>query len=296
MMIFPKQKLKGHIMIVITGANGQLGQLVISELLKTVPATGIVAAVRDPAKAASIAALGVQMRKADYNDTLSLDNAFKGAQKVLLISSSEIGQRVQQHKNVIDAASRAGVGLLAYTSLLHADSSPLALAAEHRATEEAVRASGLSYTLLRNGWYFENYTASLGAAVAHGAVQGSAGQGRISGAARADYAAAAAAVLTGGAAPEAVYELAGDHGFTLTELAAEVSRASGKAVVYKDMPEQDYKAELLGAGLPDWLAALLSDSDAAASKGGLEDNSHTLSRLIGRPTTSLAAAVSAALK
>jgi NAD(P)H dehydrogenase (quinone) len=295
MMIFPKQKLKGHIMIVITGANGQLGQLVISELLKTVPATGIVAAVRDPAKAASIAALGVQVRKADYNDTLSLDNAFKGAQKVLLISSSEIGQRVQQHRNVIDAASRAGVGLLAYTSLLYADSSPLALAAEHRATEEAVRASGLGYTLLRNGWYFENYTASLGAAVAHGAVQGSAGQGRISGAARADYAAAAAAVLTG-AAPEAVYELAGDHGFTLTELAAEVSRASGKAVVYKDMPEQDYKAALLGAGLPDWLADLLSDSDAAASKGALEDNSHTLSRLIGRPTTSLAAAVSAALK
>jgi NAD(P)H dehydrogenase (quinone) len=295
MMIFPKQKLKGHIMIVITGANGQLGQLVISELLKTVPAAGIVAAVRDPAKAASIAALGVQVRKADYNDTLSLDNAFKGAQKVLLISSSEIGQRVQQHKNVIDAASRAGVGLLAYTSLLHADSSPLALAAEHRVTEEAVRASGLNYTLLRNGWYFENYTASLGAAVAHGAVQGSAGQGRISGASRADYAAAAAAVLAG-AEPEAVYELAGDHGFTLTELAEEVSRASGKAVVYKDMPEQDYKAALLDAGLPEWLAALLSDSDAAASKGALEDNSHTLSRLIGRPTTPLAAAVSAALK
>jgi NAD(P)H dehydrogenase (quinone) len=295
MMIFPKQKLKGHIMIVITGANGQLGQLVISELLKTVPAAGIVAAVRDPAKAASIAALGVQVRKADYNDTLSLDNAFKGAQKVLLISSSEIGQRVQQHKNVIDAARRAGVGLLAYTSLLHADSSPLALAAEHRATEEAVRASGLSYTLLRNGWYFENYTASLGAAVAHGAVLGSAGQGRISGAARADYAAAAAAVLTG-AAPDAVYELAGDHGFTLTELAEEVSRASGKAVVYQDMPEQDYKAALLEAGLPDWLADLLSDADAAASKGALEDNSHTLSRMIGRPTTSLATAVSAALK
>jgi NAD(P)H dehydrogenase (quinone) len=296
MMISPNRELKGNTMIVITGANGQLGQLVISELLKSVPAAGIVAAVRDPAKAANIAALGVEVRKADYNDRLSLDSAFRGAQKVLLISSSEVGQRVQQHRNVIDAASRAGVGLLAYTSLLHADSSTLALAAEHRATEEAVRASGLNYTLLRNGWYFENYTVSLGAAVAHGAVMGSAGQGRISGAARADYAAAAAAVLTGGAAPETVYELAGDHGFTLTELAAEVSRASGKAVEYKDLPEQDYKAALLGAGLPDWLAALLSDSDAAASRGALEDNSHTLSRLIGRPTTPLAAAVSAVLK
>ncbi|CAN7429405.1 SDR family oxidoreductase [Pseudoduganella sp. LjRoot289] len=281
-------------MIVITGANGQLGQLIVTELLKSTPPSSIVAAVRDPAKAANLAALGVQVRKADYSDPATLDAAFDGARKVLLISSSEIGQRVAQHRNVIDAAKRAKVDLLGYTSVLHADSTPLALAAEHEATEELLRASGLACTILRNGWYFENYTAGLGGALAHGALLGSAQDGRISAATRGDYAAAAVAAL-GATSPEPVYELAGDRSFSLSELAAELSRQAGKEVPYKDLPEADYKAALLGAGLPEWLASLLSESDAAVAKGALEDNGGTLSRLIGRPTTPLSAAVALAL-
>ena len=293
-MNYSNRELKGNTMIVITGANGQLGQLIVKELLKTTPAAAIVAAVRDPAKAASLADLGVQVRKADYNDPATLVAAFAGAEKILLVSSSEIGQRLAQHRNVIDAAKRAGAGLLAYTSVLHADRSPLALAGEHLATEELLRASGLRTAILRNGWYFENYTAGLGGALAHGVLLGSARDGRISAATRADYAAAAAAVLTA-AAPEALYELAGDRSFSLPELAAELSRQAGKEVPYQDMPEADYKAALLGAGLPEWLAALLSDSDAGVAKGALEDNGGALSRLIGRATTPLAEAVRLAL-
>ncbi|MBE3028064.1 SDR family oxidoreductase [Janthinobacterium sp. GW458P] len=281
-------------MIVITGATGNLGQHVITSLLASVPAAHIVAAVRNPAKAADLAARGVQVRQADYNDGASLDAAFKGATKILLISSSEVGQRAQQHQNVIDAARRAGVALLAYTSVLRADTSPLGLAAEHVVTEAAIRASGLPYTFLRNGWYLENHTEHLAPVLEHGVVLGAAQNGRFSSAARADYAAAAAAVLTA-AQPQAIYELAGDHGFTLAEYAAEVARQSGKAIVYKDMPQADFKAALVGVGVPDGFADLLADSDAGAAKGGLEDHGRQLSALTGRPTTTLAEAVKAAL-
>ncbi|HEU4818743.1 SDR family oxidoreductase [Janthinobacterium sp.] len=281
-------------MIVITGATGNLGQHVIANLLKSVPAANIIAAVRNPAKAAGLAAKGVQVRQADYNDGASLDAAFKGATKILLISSSEVGQRAQQHQNVIDAARRAGVSLLAYTSVLRADTSPLGLAAEHVITEAAIRASGLPYTFLRNGWYLENHTEHLAPVLEHGVVLGAAQNGRFSSAARADYAAAAAAVLTA-AQPQAIYELAGDHGFTLAEYAAEVARQSGKAIVYKDMPQADFKAALVGVGVPEGFADLLADSDAGAAKGGLEDNGKQLSALIGRPTTTLLDAVKAAL-
>lgn len=281
-------------MIVITGATGKLGQHVIASLLKSVPAANIIAAVRNPAKAADLAARGVQVRQADYNDGASLDAAFKGATKILLISSSEVGQRAQQHQNVIDAAKRAGVSLLAYTSVLRADTSPLGLAAEHVITEAAIRASSLPYTFLRNGWYLENHTEHLAPVLEHGVVLGAAQNGRFSSAARADYAAAAAAVLTA-AQPQAIYELAGDHGFTLAEYAAEVARQSGKAIVYKDMPQADFKAALVGVGVPEGFADLLADSDAGAARGGLEDNGKQLSALIGRPTTSLQDAVKAAL-
>lgn len=281
-------------MIVITGAAGNLGHHVIASLLQSVPAANIIAAVRTPAKAADLAAKGVQVRQADYNDGASLDSAFKGATKILLISSSEVGQRAQQHQNVIDAAKRAGVALLAYTSVLRADTSPLGLAAEHVVTEAAIRASGLPYTFLRNGWYLENHTEHLAPVLEHGVVLGAAQDGRFSSAARADYAAAAAAVLTA-AQPQAIYELAGDHGFTLTEYAAEVARQSGKAIVYKDLPQADFKAALVSVGVPEGFADLLADSDAGAAKGGLEDHGKQLSALIGRPTTTLADAVKAAL-
>ena len=281
-------------MIVITGATGNLGQHVIASLLASVPAANIIAAVRTPAKAAGLAAKGVQVRQADYNDGASLDAAFKGATKILLISSSEVGQRAQQHQNVIDAARRAGVSLLAYTSVLRADTSPLRLAAEHVITEAAIRASGLPYTFLRNGWYLENHTEHLAPVLEHGVVLGAAQNGRFSSAARADYAAAAAAVLVADR-PQAIYELAGDHGFTLAEYAAEVARQSGKAIVYKDLPQADFKAALVGVGVPEGFAELLADSDAGAAKGGLEDHGKQLSALTGRPTTTLLDAVRVAL-
>ncbi|MTV36930.1 SDR family oxidoreductase [Duganella radicis] len=282
-------------MIVVTAATGQLGRLVIAKLLNTTPAAQIVAAVRDPAKAADLAAQGVQVRRADYTDPASLDAAFAGAGKVLLISSNDLGNRVAQHRNAIDAAARAKVSLLAYTSVLHADRSTLSLAAEHRETEDAVRASGVPYSLLRNGWYVENYTGSLGAAVAHGALAGGAGEGRIAAAAREDYAEAAAAVLTKAGAVEQVYELAGDTSFTLADLAAEVSRQTGKAIPFHNLSQEEYRGMLVNVGLPAPLAELIADSDAQAAKGALFDDSRTLGKLIGRPTISLADAVKAAL-
>ena len=283
-------------MIVVTGASGQLGRLVIHSLLKRIPASQIVAAVRNPASVADLAQLGVQVRQADYNQPASLVSAFAGAHKLLLISSSEIGQRVAQHAAVITAAKQAGVELLAYTSLLHADSSPLGLAAEHQQTEQLIRDSGLAHVILRNGWYTENYLAAIPAALAHGVLLGSAGEGRIASAARADYAEAAAVVLTTTQPANVIYELAGDEAYTLSQLAAEVSRVSGKSVVYQDLPEADYSAALLGVGLPEGLASLLADSDMGASQGGLFDDSHQLGTLIARPTTAWRSLVAEAVK
>ncbi|MCI8212534.1 NAD(P)-dependent oxidoreductase [Pseudomonas sp. S25] len=284
-------------MYVITGATGQLGRLVIEKLLASVPAGQIIAAVRSPEKAADLAALGVQVRHADYSQAATLDSAFKGAEKILLISSSEVGQRTAQHQAVIDAAKRAGVKLLAYTSVLHADTSLLGLAEEHRQTETALQASGIPFALLRNGWYTENYTAGIPAALEHGAVFGSAANGRISSAARDDYAGAAVAVLTSTEDQDGrVYELAGDDFYTLSDFAAEISKQSGKTVPYTDLPQADFQAALVQAGLPGFVADLLSDSDAAAAKGALFDDSGQLSALIGRPTTPLASTVAETLK
>ncbi|WP_213767545.1 SDR family oxidoreductase [Caballeronia sp. dw_19] len=282
-------------MIVVTGAAGQLGRLVIKALLKTQSASEIVAAVRSPEKAADLAALGVHVRRADYNEPATLETAFKGADKVLLISSNELGQRAVQHRAAIDAAKRNGVQLIGYTSVLHADTSPLGLADEHRETEEALRASGVPFVLLRNGWYTENYTGSLAPALEHGAILGSAGDGKISSATRADYAEAAALAMTRDAQAGHIYELAGDTAYTLAELAAEVTRQSGKKVEYQNLSESDYKAALIGVGLPEVLAALLSDSSTGASKGALFDEGHQLSQLLGRPTTPLATVVAEAL-
>jgi len=280
-------------MIVVTGATGHLGCLVIAGLLKKVPASSIVAAVRNVKKAKDIAALGVQVRYADYNQPLTWDAALKGAEKVLLISSSEVGQRAKQHRAVIDAAKRPGVKLLAYTSVLRADTSPLGLAAEHKETEAMIRASGIPFTLLRNSWYTENYTAGIAGALAQGAVYGCAGEGRIASAARADYAEAAAVVMAAENQAGRVYELAGDTAYTRAELAAEISRQSGKKIGYVNLSEAEYKSALVKAGLPESVAALLADSDTGISKGALFDDGHQLSKLIGRTTTSLAAAVRA---
>ena len=281
-------------MIAITGATGQLGRLVIQTLLKSVPAGEIVAAVRNPQKANDLAALGIQVRHADYDQADTLVKAFQGADKLLLISASEIGRRLPQHRAAIDAAKKAGVGLLAYTSILRADTSPLPLAAEHKATEALIQASGIPSVVLRNGWYSENYLASVPAALQYGVLLGSAGEGRIASAARLDYAEAAAAVLTKSAQAGLVYELAGDESYTLTEFAQEISRQFGKNVAYQNLPEAEYKAALVSAGLPEGIAVLLSESDVGASKGGLFDNSRQLSQLIGRPATLIATQVKSA--
>ncbi len=283
-------------MIAVTGASGQLGRLVMEGLLARVPAENIVAAVRNPSKVADLAARGVVVRTADYARPETLDAAFAGVDRLLLISSSEVGGRVPQHRNVIEAAGRAGVGLVAYTSILHADTTPLGLGAEHRETEALLRASGLPHVLLRNGWYTENYLASLPAALQHGAFAGSAGDGRIASAARADYAAAAVAVLTGEGHAGKVYELAGDTAYTLAELAAEVSRQTGRQIGYTNLPQAEYRAMLVTVGLPVPIADMLADSDAGAARGGLFDDSRQLSALIGRPTTPLSALVEKALK
>jgi len=283
-------------MIAVTGATGQLGRLVIDALLKTVNPREIVALVREPLKARDLSTKGVVVLKANYNQPETLRSALVGIQRLLLISSSEVGQRKAQHRAVIEAAKSSGVQLLAYTSLLHADSSTLGLAVEHRDTEQALAESGLNYVLLRNGWYSENYTASVPPAVEHGSILGSAQLGRISSAAREDYADAAAVVLTGEGQAGKVYELAGDESYSLSELAVEVGKQSGKTVVYNDLPQEQYKAALIGMGLPEGFAALLADSDAAAAKGDLFDDSRQLSQLLGRPTTPIAQSVSAALK
>ena len=278
--------------IAITGATGQLGRLVIASLRGKVPASDIVALARTPAKAAD---LGVTVRAADYARPETLEPALAGIDTLLLISSSEVGQRAAQHANVIAAARKAGVQHIVYTSLLHADTSVLNLAEEHRQTEAMLEDSGIPHTLLRNGWYTENYLASVPPALQHGAFIGSAGEGRIASAARADYAEAAAVALTTPGQAGKVYELAGDDSYTLTEFAAELSRQSGKPVPYVNLPEADYKAALFGAGLPEPIADLLADSDVGASKGGLFDDQRQLSALIGRPTTSLATLMQAAL-
>jgi NAD(P)H dehydrogenase (quinone) len=278
-------------MIAITGASGQLGRLVIDSLLTSEPASELVALVRNPASVSDLKDKGVNVRQADYTQPGTLISALQGVDKLLLISSSEVGQRLVQHQNVIEAAKETGVSLLAYTSILHADTSPLGLADEHKATEAALADSGIPHVVLRNGWYSENYIASVPAALELGALYGCAGAGKISSASRADYASAAAAVLTQDGQAGTIYELAGDSAYTLAELAAEISVQTGKDIGYVDLPETDFADALLKAGLPAPLASLLANSDTGASQGGLYDDSQTLSKLIGRPTTTIAESV-----
>ncbi len=282
--------------LLVTGASGRLGRLVIDSLLATVPAGRLAAIIRSQEAADRLTAQGIRAHRADYAQPETLDAALQGIDRVLLISSNARAGRVEQHRNVIEAATRAGVGLLAYTSVLHADRSPLRLARDHRETEALIQASGLPFVLLRNGWYSENYTAALPAALAHGALIGSAGEGRVASAARADYAAAAAAVLThAGTLAGRIFELAGDEAYTLADLAAEVARQSGQPVVYRNLPQEAFKAALMGAGFPEAVASLLADSDVGASQGALFDDGRQLSALIGRPTTPWPASVAAAL-
>lgn len=283
-------------MIAVTGATGQLGRLVIESLLNQgVEPAQIVAAVRDPRKAGDLAAQGVQVRKSDYDQPETLAPALEGVKRLLFISSNAVGQRVRQHRNVVDAAVKAGVEFIAYTSAPKADKTPMQLASEHRATEEIIRASGLPYTFLRNSWYTQVYTDQIPQYLKHGVILGSAGEGRISAAPRADYAAAAAAVLTSDGHEGAIYELGGDEAFTMAELAAEISKQTGSTVVYRDMPVEEFKTALIGFGMPEQFAALYADVDVAIAGGALYVDSGDLSRLAGRPTPPLADIIAASL-
>jgi NAD(P)H dehydrogenase (quinone) len=284
-------------MITITGTSGQLGRLAVEALLDGgIPAGEIVAVARSVEKTAPLTDRGVQVRHGDYARPETLLAALAGTDVLVLVSSSEVGQRLPQHRNVIDAAVSAGVGRIVYTSILKADTSGAALAAEHKATEEAILASGLPYTFLRNGWYIENYTENLAPAFQFGAIFGAAGEGRVAAATRADFAAAIAAVAAGTGHENAIYELAGDQPFTMAELAAEVSARSGKHVAYSNLPADEYTKILVQAGLPGPFAAILADSDVAIERGDLTTTRTDLRDLIGRPTTSLGEAVTLALK
>jgi len=283
--------------IVVTGAGGHLGRLVVEELLgRGVPAEQIVATTRRVEALDDLAARGVQVRHADFDAPETLAAAFAGAEKVLIVSGTDFGRRVAQHTAAAAAAQQAGAGLVVYTSAPYADTTSMQLAAEHAGTEAAIRALGVPFTFLRNSWYFENYTPQIPAYLEHGAVFGAAGDGRISGAARADYAAAAAAVLAGEGHQGKVYELGGDQSFTLGELAAAVADVSGKPVEYRDLPAEELIKVLEGAGFPPPVAAVFADVDTSIAKGLLFVDSGDLSRLIGRPTTALRTAVESALR
>jgi NAD(P)H dehydrogenase (quinone) len=278
--------------IAITAATGQLGRLV-AKLKGKVSAVDIVALARSPARAAD---LGVTVREADYAKLETLTSALAGVNTLLLISSSEISGRVAQHHNAVEIANKAAVERIIYTSLLHADNSPLDLATEHRQTEAELKASGIPFTILRNGWHTEDYTGLISDALAGGTFIGCAGDGRISSAPRADYAEAAVTVLTGEGHGDKTYELAGDDAYTLSELSAEISRQTGRAIPYKNLPEAEYAAALASFGLPEALAQAIARWDVGASKGALFDDGRQLSALIGRPVTPLAVAVADALK
>lgn len=281
--------------IVVTGATGALGRLVVDELLATVPAEQLTAVVRDKEKAADLAARGVELRIADYNAPETLAGAFRAGDRVLLISGSEVGQRVSQHTAVVEAAKAAGVAQLAYTGVLGGPHADFQLAAEHKATERVILDSGLPYTFLRNGWYTENFTEHLAPVLAHNAVVASAGDGRIASAARADYAAAAAAVLTGEGHLGQAYELSGDAAWSFAEYAAELSRQTGRSIAYSNVPAESHLEILTGAGMPAPLAEILVDVDAAVGRGLLAGTTGDLARLAGRPTTPLADSVASAL-
>lgn len=273
----------------ITGATGQLGSLITAHLQKN-SRKDLIALVRSPEKIE-----GLEARKFDYNEPSSMTESLKGIDHLLLISGNEIGQRARQHENVIEAAKEAGVKWIVYTSLLRADSSTISLAGEHLQTEILLKESGIPFTILRNGWYTENYTGSIPGAVAAGAFIGSAGAGKISSASRSDFAEAAAVVLTTAGHQGNVYELAGDESFTLADFALEISKQSGKDIPYQNLSEEEYSQTLKGFGIPDTMADAIASWDVSASRGDLYSEDKTLSKLIGRSTTPMAATVKTTL-
>lgn len=282
--------------VLVTGATGQLGSRIVQQLLRKLPAASVVAGGRKADKAQALVARGVEFRTVDYDSPASVDAAMAGVSRVVLVSGTDVGRRVPQHKAVIDAAARAGVKLLGYTSILRATESPLLLAQEHRGTEEVLAASKVPYILLRHGWYTENSTNSAKLAIQFGIVQTCAGDGRFSTASRDDYAEAdATLILRDGHTAGQRYELAGSTSFTRQEYADMLARKGGKKVSCVQLSQEDYKQALVKAGLPDPVANIISNSDAGAAKGWLFDDSRTLEKVIGRPTVTLEQTLDAAL-
>ena len=282
--------------IAITGATGELRQWVIQSLLKNAAAANIVALVRNESKAANLKGQGIELRLFDYDTPATLASALSGIDKLLLISANEVGRRTAQHKAVIAAAQQAGVPYIAYTSLLNADHSPLGLAQEHRETESLIKASGLQYTFLRNNWYSENYLAGFTHTVEIGTLDGTAGEGKISSAARADYAEAAANVLTTSGHENKTYELAGSISFTLADLASDIANVSGKEITYQNLSAEDYTQALTQAGLPAGLVDIIVNADIQTEKGAMFSDCKDLEQLIGHPTTAIKEQVAAILK
>jgi NAD(P)H dehydrogenase (quinone) len=274
-------------MIAVTGASGKLGSLVLDGLLQAVPSDHLVAIVRSPEKAGRFASRGVHVRRGNYSVPETLASALVGVKRLLLVSATDLGKRFVQHRAVIEAAKAAGVELIAYTSVLRADSSTLPIAGEHKLTEELLRGSGIPYVILRNGWYIENYTDNLAMALSHGAFLGAAQDGRVAAASRADYAAAAVTVLTTDRHRGRSYELAGDQAFTMNELAEAVSEWAGKTIPYKDLPPSEYKQALAKAGLPAEIVELLVGTELSIARGDLDSASRDLHALIGRDTQTL---------
>jgi NAD(P)H dehydrogenase (quinone) len=281
----------------VTGASGPFGHAAVTGLIESgVAPSDIVALVRTPSKVADLAEQGVQVRSADYSAPETLSTALAGVDALLLVSSSEVGQRVTQHTNVIDAAKAAGVSRIAYTSATRADTTELVLAPEHKATEEALRASGVAFTILRNGWYIENYVGQVEQYKATGEIVGAAGDGLVSGALRSEYAAAAVAALTQPGHENTVYELGGAPAFTMSDVAAALSAATGTTIVYRDVTPDELTAILEGVGLDAGTAGFVTALDVATKRGDLFVDSGDLQRLLGRESTPLAPAIAAAVK
>jgi NAD(P)H dehydrogenase (quinone) len=283
-------------MILVTGASGKLGRSVVEHLVSRVSPSRVVAAVRTPEKAADLAKLGVTVRKLDYDDPESVDAAFAGVTKAVLVSSNDFAKRRAHHETVIAAAERANLALLAYTGILHSETTKLALAADHQWTETRLRASRVPFVFLRNGWYIENYTDNVEGTLASGVLLGAAGEGKLSPAARSDLAEAAAVVLTTEGHAGKAYELAGDTAYGLADIAAAIGKASGKTIAYRSLPAAEYAATLESFGVPAGFAGLLADSDVGIERGDLRDDGKALSKLIGHPTAALDVTVAAALR
>jgi NAD(P)H dehydrogenase (quinone) len=282
--------------VVVTGATGHLGRLVVQHLLaQGVPADQITATGRRTERLADLAEQGVRTAVADFARPETLTAAFAGADAVLLVSGSEVGQRVDQHRAAIEAAVAAGVGRLVYTSAPHADTTALVLAPEHKATEEILRASGLTFTILRNGWYTENYVGDVQQARESGQIVAAVGEGRVASASRTDFAEAAAVVLRTEGHENAVYELTGDVAWAFTDLAAAASEVLGRPVEYVAVSSADRTAGLLAAGLDEGTAGFVVALDENTRDGLLGEVNGVLSGLIGHPTTPLVDGLRAAL-